>query len=303
MQETEAQTQCSRSSTLAGELLAGTAPVVSRWVMLEVRGSWGRDPIAGALPEAALGWLARLETGPGALRVQAIKRGRRHEGPLTLFIARTSGEGAALYETEIGSYEELAGFETEGFFDDPAASGATERKEPLYLVCTHGSHDTCCGTHGVPVYTALDAGLGGCVWQTSHVGAHRFAANLICFPRGIYYGRVGPEGCATIASDYERGLITVEHLRGRCGYPREAQAAEYFLRAREGMMGLDTLTLRAVSNSVTGASRVTFSAGEAGVSYDVLLRVGGTVMVLKSCTDGAPSTIEQLELVAINRSA
>ena len=64
--------------------------------------------------------------------------------------------------------------------------------DPLYLVCTHGRHDACCALRGRPVALELDRVRPGRVWETSHVGGDRFAANLLVLPTGEVYGRVLP---------------------------------------------------------------------------------------------------------------
>lgn len=67
------------------------------------------------------------------------------------------------------------------------------------IVCTHGRHDVCCGRFGYPLYEELRRGYAAGsegrlrVWQTSHMGGHRFAPNLIDLPEGRYWGRLGPE--------------------------------------------------------------------------------------------------------------
>src|SRR5918994_3547102 len=64
------------------------------------------------------------------------------------------------------------------------------------LVCTHGSHDACCGKFGYPVYETLRHGYAGPsekqlrVWRTSHIGGHPFAPTLIDFPEGRYWGHL-----------------------------------------------------------------------------------------------------------------
>ena len=70
------------------------------------------------------------------------------------------------------------------------------RYAPRHLaICTHASHNECCGLYGYPFYQAAIAriqqlGLTQQIqpWQISHIGGHRFAPTLIDFPQGRYYG-------------------------------------------------------------------------------------------------------------------
>jgi hypothetical protein len=60
------------------------------------------------------------------------------------------------------------------------------------LVCTHGTHDKCCGKYGRPFYQEaceITASFPNVrVWESSHFGGHRFAPTAIDFPEGRYYG-------------------------------------------------------------------------------------------------------------------
>ncbi len=107
-----------------------------------------------------------------------------------------------------------------------AAAAAGLRVERLpddcadFFVCGHGARDARCGECGVPVaHRLVDAvrrlpggradggGAGGGavrVWLSAHLGGHKYAANVIAFPGGDWYGGVGapaaaapPAGAAT----------------------------------------------------------------------------------------------------------
>ncbi|KAJ2639972.1 hypothetical protein GGF44_002626 [Coemansia sp. RSA 1694] len=62
------------------------------------------------------------------------------------------------------------------------------------FVCTHGARDPLCGTHGGQLLKELRQVIGArnlqkhmAAWATSHVGGHKFAANVIVYPRGDWY--------------------------------------------------------------------------------------------------------------------
>ena len=90
-------------------------------------------------------------------------------------------------------------------------SAGTPSYDPFFLVCTHGRHDTCCAVEGRPVAAALESARPGAVWECSHVGGDRFAANVVAMPHGIYYGQVE----MTRADGARRGSRT----RRRAGRP------------------------------------------------------------------------------------
>jgi hypothetical protein len=110
--------------------------------------------------------------------------------------------------------------------------------EPLYLVCTHGRRDVCCARFGLPLARALGAAHPGQVWETTHVGGHRFAANLVLLPHGLYYGPVDEVAAAAAIDAYRRGEIAPGRYRGRAGQPQDEQRAQYQRMTAAGGFGL-----------------------------------------------------------------
>ncbi|WP_324278249.1 sucrase ferredoxin [Blastococcus brunescens] len=80
---------------------------------------------------------------------------------------------------------------------------------PTYLVCTHGGHDACCALRGRPLARALPTPGPADVWECSHLGGDRFAANVLVLPHGFYYGQVPGDGADLVAA----------HTRGRWPFP------------------------------------------------------------------------------------
>jgi (2Fe-2S) ferredoxin len=133
--------------------------------------------------------------------------------------------------------------------DDPPGVGVPGPAN-LPLVCTNGRHDPCCADFGRPVVRALrEAGVE--VWESSHVGGDRFAANLVCLPTGVYFGRVQPEEAERILRDHEGGLIDLDRYRGRSCYPPLLQAAEIFARRELGQRRLDGLRILSATGHAT----------------------------------------------------
>src|SRR5580658_2064729 len=116
-----------------------------------------------------------------------------------------------------------------------------EVSEPVFLVCTHAQRNACCARFGGPLATQLAARYPGQVFQTTHVGGHRFAANLVILPHGLYYGPVGVAEATAAISAYVRGTITPERYRGRAGQPKATQEAEYAQLTRAGSLELAAL--------------------------------------------------------------
>ncbi len=113
--------------------------------------------------------------------------------------------------------------------------------EPVFLVCTHAQRSACCARWGGPLAQALAARYPGQVYQTTHLGGHRFAANLVILPHGLYYGPVGLDGAVAAIGAYERGTVEPARYRGRAGQPKATQQAEHALLAEGGSLDVAAL--------------------------------------------------------------
>ena len=107
------------------------------------------------------------------------------------------------------------------------------------LVCTNGRRDVCCGRAGRELGRALAPELGERLWETTHIGGHRFAPNLVCLPHGLMYGRLDAVSARHVARAYQSGEVELDHLRGRTSLEPEAQARDYFARRATGRLSLD----------------------------------------------------------------
>ncbi|MCA1726089.1 MAG: hypothetical protein LC722_00040 [Actinobacteria bacterium] len=142
----------------------------------------------------------------------------------------------------------------------------------LYLVCTHGRRDPCCAERGRPLARSLSAARPDGTWEASHIGGDRFAGNLVCFPHGLYFGRVAPGAAEAIAAAYERGTVPTEHYRGRSCYGFAVQVAEAHLRREHGIDGVDDLRLRSASRARRWVTAAFSDAG--GAEHTVRVVVG-----------------------------
>ncbi len=128
----------------------------------------------------------------------------------------------------------------------------TEPQSPRgrrYLVCTNGARDPCCAIRGPAVAAALDRLRPGQVYECSHLGGHRFAANVLVLPDGLCFGRLDPHAAVSLAEELEAGNLPLDHLRGRTALAPEQQAAEILIRRELGLTGLGDLRPVGVSGS------------------------------------------------------
>jgi hypothetical protein len=60
------------------------------------------------------------------------------------------------------------------------------------------------------------------VWQTSHVGGHKFAGNILIYPGGDWYGYVTPADVPRLIEQHLlAGEVITELWRGRMSEGRE----------------------------------------------------------------------------------
>ena len=150
---------------------------------------------------------------------------------------------------------------------------------PLFTVCTNGKRDRCCALLGPPLYQALREAValeqgapGAAVWQSTHVGGHRFAATVLVFPDGINYGRLAPDQAAELLAAQAEKRLLLRHLRGRVGLDPVAQAADFFLRTKTEADRLDRFQWRDSTPLDRDEFRVRFDDTMVDVTHAVFLR-------------------------------
>jgi hypothetical protein len=136
------------------------------------------------------------------------------------------------------------------------------------VVCTHGRHDPCCAERGRPLAQWLSVARPDQTWESTHVGGDRFAANLIAFPHGWYFGRVEADTGPVVADAYADGRVELRHARGRSCFAIDVQAAELFLRSDRGLDDLGDIDVRAVDRRVMDTS-VAFDTPDGAFVVDV----------------------------------
>lgn len=232
--------RCSLRSEAADEPLAGTASTIRRWLLVEHSGPWGRDGLIDARLPEGLGLALLATSRRTSARVLLIRRPARARG----------SAGTACFAVD--TTEPWIGARTLERVDEAAKLDPAARqdfpsmvREPVVVVCTHGRRDVCCAERGRPLAAAAASEHPAVVWESTHVGGDRFAANLIAFPHGLVFGRVEPRRGAEIVSAYTRGRIVLDLYRGRTSHPMPVQAAEIALRTHMSLDRIDEVALLA----------------------------------------------------------
>ncbi len=245
---------CSDLSELHGEPIGGTAAEAKVWLGIEYGRPWEAKGVEKAdFPTRVRERLEAWDAAMKDLRVQLLRRpGRYGTGP-TVLVAVCDPGRSVVVEIHLAAIDDLAEIDVPDLVarvragePPPVGSIATT---PIVLVCTHGKRDRCCAKKGLPVYDRLAAHADLSVWQTSHLGGHRFAATMVWLPHGICYGRVRPhEVDALVAAQREGRVFRIDRYRGRTCYAAPAQAAEALVRERLDAMSLESVIVDRVDD-------------------------------------------------------
>ena len=223
--------RCSALAEQLDEPMAGSVDQRHRWLLVEDRSAWGDKAVRDVLG-------AELESRAKAAGIRLLLVRRREGDPAAdasrrIFLVDVESGEMAL--RTIGDVRDL-----DGLLEVPCADFGEPVREPIFLVCTNGKRDACCALRGRAVLAALPRES---TWECTHLGGHRFAANLVCLPDGLVYGRVAPVEGSRLVADYRDGRLDPALLRGRSAWPAPAQVAEVTLRLRLGLHGLRDVAL------------------------------------------------------------
>jgi hypothetical protein len=247
-------TACSRLSRVLDEPLAGTAPVATWWIVLEQPGPWGRKALTQSHLDPTLGAALEAAAADHGGRVALIRRPGPHPddhrgGPRRVWIASTQPRMTWLLGgpvVDVGALESLPWNDLAAGNVAPvraAVPGLELDIEPLLLVCTNGRRDVCCASFGRPVVTAVHERLPGRVWETTHLGGHRFAPTCAVLPFGVVYGRMDAEAAERVFTAARDGQFVLNSYRGRSTFQPPVQAAEELVRRAIGLDGLADLDI------------------------------------------------------------
>lgn len=138
--------------------------------------------------------------------------------------ASTGASGTAVGAGSVGLARGIAAS------SDAAAPGAADGRwvrddAARVFVCAHTRHDVCCAVLGRKVSAVLHQQWPERVWETSHLGGDRFAANALLLPTQVMVGRLTPDIAVDQVVLHEQGRCSGETTRGRCGQAPAVQRA------------------------------------------------------------------------------
>lgn len=241
---------CSELSSAVGETGAGTAPQATAWIAIEQPGPWGRTALTESRLDAKVGALLAERSAATSTKVVLT---RHPDRPERTFDPESRRAWIAFPDS---------GLLRTGFLPDPAealewdlaalAMGDVpdfgESTDDLtVLACTNGSRDTCCAVRGRALVDALRTNdqTPAWLWESSHLGGHRFAPTALVLNTGYVHGRLEPDDLARVARVAREGRIDLDSARGRTSLEPRLQVADLAVRRATGTTEADALRVLA----------------------------------------------------------
>lgn len=283
---------CTDWSLAIDEPMAGTAVSGKVWLFLEYDQPWTAKATSdNNLPQPVQAWLAeqgRLVNG----RLQFIKQPRGERTGWAFFVACFADTGSRIYRFDLASYDALFALDLPAIVAGEARYEANLNVAPQILVCTNGKRDVCCALHGMALLRTLSAvGFRG-LWETTHLGGHRFAPTLLTLPDGVNYGRIHPEDVPQLLAHLQNRTLWPEKLRGRVCYEPVVQVAEQFLRQETAEFHLHAYQQIATMPLVEGSWRVQFQAAN-GQIHNITVQAAPSLITYPSSGQLQPKTVPQ----------
>src|SRR3954447_23423032 len=165
------------------------------------------------------------------IRVIAIRRDLHHHhgGARLVYVEapRPGERSAAAHRTVVDDLHEVVGATAPLTDGRPVGAGWTPDPDRYVLVCTNGRHDPCCATYGRPLVRALRrSGWAEDVWECSHIGGDRWAANVVILPDSLYFGHQDEATVTQVLAAHDAGRLELAGFRGRSTSRLVEQAAE-----------------------------------------------------------------------------
>lgn len=307
---------CSSDTRLSEEHPVGTAATHEQHVFVEVPMPWA-DAVSDSrhFPKALNAVRERALLAGRSFRVVSVAPDpeySRDGHARVLSFRRPAGPFVAYLKDDFLVPRQQVAHLVEALIDN---GGALDRFAPYracsddvrdLFICTHGSHDACCGSLGFPLYEharrVLAVEFGGRlrVWRTSHFGGHRFAPTVLDFPEGRAWAHVDPDILGRILRHDLPPALIARHYRGWSGaagpYEQTAEREAFMLTGGSWTSHRIATHTLAIDDSLGIADvRVEFTDPLSRVAgaYDVTVEVAGQVRTASCQDSGIPSLVKQ----------
>ena len=215
-----ARSYCSDLTRLSGEPIGGTAPFADQFIFISwPKKLWNHDALEsrGGFPVGLKSWSKSNSQTGRKITIRLLSNPDIETNQVHLFFYPQAKKISGIEPDQIPETLEC-------WLESPVNPNL--EWEPVikeqFFVCTHGRHDLCCAKYGQIVYQKfrdeiLQRELSLDVWEASHLGGHRFAANVMHFPGGHSHGHLTEDMVPAFLDAWETGTIYAPTYRG-CSY-------------------------------------------------------------------------------------
>lgn len=280
----------------------GTATDAKVWLLLEYREPWHTKAVNdNDLPPAVLEHLNQHLAAIPHSRLLFIKQQKPAADTRRFFVVNADETEPAVYAFDLDAYTDLLELDVTAVAQGVEDFRDQRHEAPLLLVCANTKRDKCCAKFGIPAHKALADHAPELTWQSTHIGGHRYAPNILFLPHSVNYGHLAPELVSPAVDAYLAGrLFDLDYYRGRTHYAPEVQAADYFLRRELGLLDVTGLRLRSAEAVTEDTWHVQFDLAN-GETHEIVLQSGPGEQRLVSCSPPVEDVVPRYFLVAHKR--
>ena len=220
---------CSFLCRQSGEPLAGTAPFAEHFVFISwPKKYWEYEALEskGGFPTGLKQWMKEKSKISGKISIRLASQAKLENDKVELFIYPGKWYYSNVLPKEIPEVLEshFQHYKTSDF-----SCKKIEREQ--IFICTHGRHDKCCAKFGQELadkmrYHVSRQNSDVEVWDSSHLGGHRFAATMIDFPTGRAYGHLRADEVPNFLASRKAALVFGAAYRGSVFLSGLEQVAE-----------------------------------------------------------------------------
>ena len=224
---------CSLLTRQSGEPLAGTAPFAKHFVFITwPKKYWQYEALdsKGGFPEGLKEWMKAQSEITGKVSIRLVSHKELSNESVDIYIYPEKIHYSNILP------EEISGVLMSHFLNECNSENTAKNIEKDHiLVCTHGRHDKCCAKFGQELADNLRNHLKDRqdnieVFDSSHLGGHRFAPTMIDFPSGRAYGQLTTEEIPDYFESRKQGMVYAQAYRGSVFLPELVQVAEAYVQ-------------------------------------------------------------------------
>ena len=220
---------CSVLSRNSAEPLAGSAPFARHFVFITwPKKYWQYEALEakGGFPQGLKKWMKEQSVVNGKISIRLVSRAGLGQDKVEIYIYPEKYCYSNVLPSQIPAV-------LESYFRDgitTAFSPAAIEGEQIFI-CTHGRHDKCCAKFGQELadkmrYHVSRQKTAVEVWDSSHLGGHRFAATMIDFPTGRAYGHLSADELPNYLASRKAAQVYGRAYRGSVFLSGLEQVAE-----------------------------------------------------------------------------